>query len=376
MRYIGCKQRLLPFIHQTLKDHYIEGETFCDLFAGTATVGHYFKQQGYKIISNDLLYASHVMQQVKVAINHMPRFERLAKHLKLTTTHADNYAQAVIDYLNQQDGIEGFIYQNYSEEGSLNKPYQRRYYTECNARKIDSIRESIEAWLQLELISKEEFYILLYTLLNEASRCANTTGTMSSFLKAYTPQALRTIALKLPQLTPSAYAHEVHCQDSLDLLSEMDVVDILYLDPPYTTSQYAASYHLLETIARWDYPALYGISGKRDTQPLRSALSSKRYALNALEAILRSGQYRHLLMSYSNDSLIPHNALMDLFQRYGVVSVKTQSLKRYNTMSLSDPRINPRQYVEERLYYLKPYSIPNQASNLTPLKHSISSAFQ
>lgn len=356
MRYIGCKQRLLPFIHQTLKDHHIEGETFCDLFAGTATVGHYFKQEGYKIISNDLLYTSYVMQQVKVAINRMPRFERLAKHLELETAVCDSYAQLVLEYLNGLEGIEGFIYQNYSEEGSLDKPYQRLYYTEYNAKKIDVIRETIEAWKQLRLISDAEFYVLLYALLNEASRCANTTGTMNSFLKHYAKQAYQQIRLKLPHISFSQYEHRVSCEDSIELIGRIGMVDILYLDPPYTKGQYAASYHLLETIARWDHPVLYGVSGKRNTENLRSSFNSKRYALEALETILQRGQYRHLLMSYSDDSIISHDAILSLFQRYGDVSVTSQPLKRYNSLPTNGQRPSPRTHVKERLYLLKPNS--------------------
>jgi len=195
---------------------------------------------------------------------------------------------------------------------------------------------------------------LLYALLNEASNCANTTGTMSSFLKTWTPRALRPLKLELPGLTPSEMTHEVYCQNSLDLLEQLPAVDILYLDPPYTRAQYATSYHLLETIARWDQPSLSGITGKRDTTSLRSDFSMKRQAVQAVESVLESGCYRHLLMSYSDDSLIQHETLLPLLQRYGEVEVSQQSLRRYNSMSFNDPRVNPKTQVQERLYYLKP----------------------
>ena len=135
MRYVGCKRRLLPFIHKAILKNEIEGQTFCDLFAGTATVGQYFKQQGYQIISNDLLYVSYVMQKVKVEINVMPSFEKLAKHLGLAFKVKSQYAHAVIDYLNALKGIEGFIYQNYSLGGTLHQTIQRLYYSDENAKK-------------------------------------------------------------------------------------------------------------------------------------------------------------------------------------------------------------------------------------------------
>ncbi|MBX9706188.1 MAG: DNA adenine methylase [Gammaproteobacteria bacterium] len=358
MRYVGCKQRLLSFIHEAIKEYNITGNVFCDLFSGTGTVGQYFKTQGYKIISNDLLYASYIMQQAKIGINKMPRFEKVANALDLDRPYQECYVESIVDYLNQQKGIEGFIYEHFSLGGTQYKAIQRLYYSDENAKKIDDIRSSLSMWRLLGLLNKDEFSILLYALLNQASRCANTTGTMSSFLKSYSRPALREIKLQVPDITESDQLHTVFHEDGAALINKLETVDILYLDPPYTATQYAASYHLLETIARWDYPAVQGISGRRnDTAAFRSALSSKRNALEALAVIVASGRYRHLIMSYSSDGIIPHEALMELFQRYGTVSVKRQLMRRYNTMALDDSRLNSNKVVEERLYYLKPHSV-------------------
>ena len=38
---------------------------FCDLFAGTCTVGDYFKDR-YEIIANDTLYTSYVISNAKL----------------------------------------------------------------------------------------------------------------------------------------------------------------------------------------------------------------------------------------------------------------------------------------------------------------------
>lgn len=354
MRYVGCKRRLLPFIHDTMEQQRIKGESFCDLFAGTATVGQYFKQLGFKIISNDLLYCSYVQQKVKLSINKMPCFKKVVQALGLKAKDNISNAQSVISYLNQLIGKAGFIYQHYSLGGTQQSDMPRLYYTDENAKKIDAIRETIALWQASQLIDEEEYYLLLYALLDEASNRANTTGTTSSFLKAFQRKALLPIQLKVPVVTQSALQHPVYCADSIELIRDLETVDILYLDPPYTPAQYANAYHLLETIARWDCPTLQGISGKRDTAPLRSPLSSRREALHALEQIIASGRYRHLLLSYSSDGLISHDALLALLERYGKVHVRRQAVRRYNTMSPSDARYNPCRHSEERLYYLKP----------------------
>lgn len=354
MHYVGCKKRLLPFIHNAIKEHQIEGNTFCDLFAGTATVGHYFKQQGYRIISNDLLYCSYVQQRVKVGINIMPSFKILAKHLGLKENPPFKFSQAVLGYLNQLNGIKGFVYHHYSPGGTAKKSIQRLYFMDENAKKIDMIREIIESWRQQALINDDEFYILLYALLEEVSKRANTTGIQNGFLKKMDQcRARRPIQLQLPTITESHLQHEVYCQDSLDLLPTLDEIDILYLDPPYTATQYAAAYHLLETVARWDFPRIRGVTGLRDYEKQKSLFCYKRRAYQALKQILDARNYCHLLMSYSGDSIIPHKELLELLNYYGVVKVHTHLLPRYNSMAKSDWRCNSQTHVKERLYYLK-----------------------
>ena len=65
MRYLGSKIKLLSAIEEVIAENEIEGETFADLFAGTGCVGDYFKNR-YKIISNDFLYYSYVMNNAKL----------------------------------------------------------------------------------------------------------------------------------------------------------------------------------------------------------------------------------------------------------------------------------------------------------------------
>jgi adenine-specific DNA methylase len=62
MRYLGSKVKLLEFIHRTIIKYNIIGNSFCDLFAGTASVSDYFKGQ-YEIIANDFMYYSYVFSK-------------------------------------------------------------------------------------------------------------------------------------------------------------------------------------------------------------------------------------------------------------------------------------------------------------------------
>jgi len=73
--------------------------------------------------------------------------------------------ELIIQYLNDLEGCDGFISQNYapSKTHYLEKP--RMYFTDENAKKIDAIRIKIEEWKNKDLLNENEYYILLATLI-------------------------------------------------------------------------------------------------------------------------------------------------------------------------------------------------------------------
>ena len=66
MRYIGSKINLLENIEEIINENVKEeANCFVDLFSGTGIVGEYFKKK-YKVLSNDNLYFSYVLQFSKI----------------------------------------------------------------------------------------------------------------------------------------------------------------------------------------------------------------------------------------------------------------------------------------------------------------------
>ena len=66
MNYIGSKYSLMDFLTTTIADvagTNTKGKVFADLFAGTGVVGKTFKEQGYRVISNDIQYYSYVLNK-------------------------------------------------------------------------------------------------------------------------------------------------------------------------------------------------------------------------------------------------------------------------------------------------------------------------
>ena len=65
MRYLGNKTRMLENINSVILDNNITEGIFCDLFAGSGSVGDYFKER-FQIISNDYLHSLSIVNKAKL----------------------------------------------------------------------------------------------------------------------------------------------------------------------------------------------------------------------------------------------------------------------------------------------------------------------
>ena len=100
---------------------------------------------------------------------------------------------------------------------------------------------------------------------------------MGPILKKWDPRAVKSMPfIKVEQADKKGlHEAEVHNGTIEDLINSISG-DILYLDPPYTQNQYSVQYHLLETIAKYDYPKIKGKGGLRNTSETASAFFKKR----------------------------------------------------------------------------------------------------
>ena len=73
--------------------------------------------------------------------------------------------------------------------------------------------------------------------------------------------------------------------------------DFVYADPPYTKRQYAAYYHLLETIAMGDQPKITGSTGLRAWEDKASDYCYRRRAPDALSELVSNLKCDHFFLS-------------------------------------------------------------------------------
>ena len=334
MRYIGCKDNLLPFIEDAVLSRGIRTGAFADLMAGTTSVGRRFKSLGFTVHSNDILAFSFVFSRAYIQSTHPPG--------DLTDMLAE---------LNALPPHPGFIHRHYSGEGTQGSEHPRRFFSDENAARIDVIRNRIDRWRNDGTINDDTFYRLLACLLEAVPGVSNTSGTYGAFLKHWDPRALKPLFLDVPGSVtgPAGFAYR---QDAADLVGDI-ACDVLYLDPPYNTRQYAPNYHVLETIARWDNPAVYGVSGLRPWRTERSAWCRAESALTELGRIVSKAKCRLLLLSYNCEGIMPRERIIETLRSRGKVEVLEQPYRRYR----SDRDRESRRYasnarVRERLYVL------------------------
>lgn len=354
MRYLGNKVKLTKFIESVLVKHNVQGEVFADLFAGSSAVGDYFKSK-FRIVANDSMHFSAILSEAKIDNTGVPEFSRFIG--KYGVSPFEQYNSRT--YTPQENY---FVTRTYSPQG------ERQYFTKDNAVKIDGIRLNIEEDYKNGYLSRNEYCFLLASLIESSTRVSNTSGTYQAFFKFWESRALKPLVFAPIDIHPSEARpneHRFYCRDTNELAREISG-DIAYIDPPYTATQYANSYHVLETIARYDYPEVFGKTGRRKDRTL-SSYSNRNRAIIEFEDLFRQLDFEHVLVSYSNQGIIPINDLVALASRFAVggeVHVERQNYRAYATNNLSMKDIG--EGLQEVILYFR----KNRAINKSPLNYS------
>lgn len=308
MRYIGNKTRLLDKIQQLIKEKNITGEVFCDLFSGTGSVGDYFKSTK-TIIANDYLTYASILAKGKLYNKSKPLFENFEKKYNLTPFEYFNGKK--YQYENNY-----FVTNNYSPKGG------RQFLTESNSIQIDGIRLELETLYKNQTFNDSEYFYLLASLLESVTKFSNTTGTYEAFLKHWDSRAIKDFVLYELEFNDTNISNnlkninKVYQKDANTLIREING-DILYIDPPYTSTEYSSAYHLLESIAKYHFPEIKGITG-RPVDRQNSNFTRKQSALLAFEDLIRQANFKDIIISYSNQSIIPLNELEDMLKKYAI----------------------------------------------------------
>ncbi|MDR3243611.1 MAG: DNA adenine methylase [Elusimicrobiota bacterium] len=269
-RYIGNKFKLIGFILDVLKKEKVVFNSCADLFAGTGVVSEYFLSQNKHVFINDALYSNYVFYNAWLSNGKYNEIK-------------------INDLLAYYNSSKDYIFDNYFSDN-----FSGTYFSYDNAKKIGSIRQHLES-IKSKL-TKREFFIVLASLLYSIDQIANTVGHYESFLSSNPTE--KPLVLKMLDITRYANTPIITCEDANKLAKDIEV-DLIYIDPPYNSRQYINFYHILENLALWQKPQVFGKTLKMDRTGKKSQYS-KANAVNVLKQLLCNVKTKYILLSYNN----------------------------------------------------------------------------
>ena len=352
MRYIGNKTTHLDFIAEVINNYKDKLEpTLFDAFGGTGSVTQYFNQKGYTVTTNDINNYSY---NLCFSRNNITLKDLTFKGINLDITD-------VLKHLNTCKK-KGFIYENYSPNPSYK--YERKYFTNDNAERIDGIRCQIEEWYESKNITNKEYIHLIAILIETTSLYSNIPGTYGAFLKKWDSRALKTLTLNIDihkKLLCSNHNenNKTYNSDIRDIVKTVNSCDFMYLDPPYNERDYGAYYHVLETISKYDNPELKKNKTGTKKNLTKSNWCKKNKVIQELDYVIKNSNAKVVLLSYNNEGIMSVEDIKKIFEKYGTYANKKKIVRRFKCNNTNTKKIDVYEYIHimERNPNLKNISV-------------------
>lgn len=322
-RYLGNKYKLLPFITKVVDKECSDIQSIADIFAGTGAVSSAFTDK--IIITNDLMYSNYIC----------------------------NYAWFGSETYNQQTIIDYVVHYNSLsklKDNYMTDNFANTYFSRDDCAKIGYIREDIEKNYKKKNINDRERAILITSLLYAMDKIAKTCGHYDAYRKGAEFDKILELLVPLAEMHNNPN-NRCYNEDANNLVGSINA-DLVYIDPPYNSRQYCDAYHLLENVARWEKPEVFGVARKMDRTKLKSKYCTKS-AAEAFEDLVGNITSKYILLSYNNmaekgndrsNAKISDEDILRILENKGTVKVFSESYKPFTT-GKSDISEN-----EERLF--------------------------
>lgn len=290
-----------------------EVNSFLDLFGGIGNVAWSFNDIYSEIIINDILesnYLSYISFFDDSEINH--------KKLQ-------NY---IVEYNKIKVDKENYFSENFSNT----------YFSHENSKKIGYIREDIDLKYNNKEINDRERAILITSLIYAMDSIANTVGHYDAYrLNGDLEKELILGILDIPENSTNKN-NRIFKEDANSLVERI-YADIVYIDPPYNSRQYSDAYHLLENVANWNKPKVYGVAKKMDRRNIKSKYCTTS-APKQFEDLINKINAKYILVSYNNmgnrgasrsQAKISDSEIMEILSTKGKVEIYETDYSQFTT---------------------------------------------
>ena len=235
-RYLGNKYKLLNWIKGIVESHCDNVESFFDVFSGTGSVASSFTDK--RLVVCDMMKSNYYAAICWFSPEKIDR-------KKLTR---------LLEFYNNFDASR--------EDNYMSQNFSNTYFNGITCQKIGYIRDNIEERYRRGEVNEREKACVITSLFYAMDRISHTCGHYDSFIRDGRYKGV--LELRMPENDyPLNDNNRIYCADS-NAIADQEQVDVAYLDPPYNSRQYCDAYHLLENIALWKKPEVYGIAKKMD----------------------------------------------------------------------------------------------------------------
>ena len=345
--YIGNKRALLPFLAGVFRRAVPDPSraAFLDPFSGSGSVSRLARFLGFAVEACDLEEYARVVCSchLETAASEVPGLFRSLGGLEAVLRDLNGLPAPAVE--------DRYIARHYAPRDTATADYrtERLFYTTENALKIDAIRGRIERWYPGEGRDgreRKEKTLLLALLIHQASLRANTSGVFKACHKGFgghgkdaLGRILSPVLLEPPVFIDAPRPSRAFRTDAVSFLRGRRA-DLCYMDPPYATHQYGSNYFMLNTVALWDRPPVDGSRGpdgrlrhkagiRGDWTDTRSAFCYRKSAASAFREVLEAADCRKLVVSYSNEGLLPLEELCDMLSGTGSLEIVGRDYVKY-----------------------------------------------
>lgn len=307
-RYLGNKYKLLSFITGVVEDECSDIEVVADIFAGTGAVSSAFTDK--TLITNDLMYSNYICHYAWFGAE---------------TYDPQRIVDFVVRYNSKTNCGENYMTRNFADT----------YFSKTDCAKIGYIREDIERSYKKGNLNKRERAILITSLLYAMDKIAMTCGHYDAYRKGAEFEVSLELCVPLAEVNNNP-KNVCFNEDANNLVKRIEA-DLVYIDPPYNSRQYCDAYHLLENVARWEKPQVYGVAKKMDRTGMKSRYCTTS-AAQAFETLVNDIKAKYILLSYNNmaekgnsrsNAKISDEDIMRILSKKGTVKVFEESYKAF-----------------------------------------------
>lgn len=345
-KYLGNKSTLLPLIEDFIESRIPKANKISELFGGTNNLSRYFRSRGWKTATCDSNRFSYVLAHAYIKTSSPQKFKhilrgqidqaQLSKLEQELERSVNRYGEMYLPHSNtkkifnksrdlaqtlcvlQKAGEAnkkyGVITNYFTQWGKHSKftslrgtSGARNYFSKNNALVLDGILQVIRQWWKSNLLSRDEIFLLLASVIEEVVITANVNGTFHDFNRnKIWPNAEQKFQLRIPIVDYAGYQGEIANADSIIAAQKFDVHDVCYLDPPYNFRQYNAYYHFLNFIAAYpflesveDYVSgLIHVRGQHPQDDFTSEFCFKEKFIDGLRTLTQNVRADHIVLSY------------------------------------------------------------------------------